>query len=463
MKKIAYLCMAAGSLFAVAANAGWHYQSTGTMQIYETRDDGVSVNWRFRVKVLSESFHELKINDSGWGKSGAGVLDLTEFENDTGWKVVDFGGLPGIPEHTMTGRVVLPDVRKIGKGFFAKQDITELYAPKLTSTVAATKETDGSFYNCQSLTSVYIPKIVELADYSFSGCLNLSDVGSLNELVNLKQYAFKGCSSLTAFPMTLPSLRKVDNYGFNGLPLTGDLYLPAVTNIGGFCFSSAALTSVHAPQLEWAGANNTFKSATGITNIVVGHNLKVLGEGNFNPYLPTGLISFTPLMPHAMQSVYSSAFTSLSRLSSPLEWDCPGKTVIPSLFFSGCSQINNITIGASVTEIQANAFKDISKGASVQFKCAPAIADKAFYYKNGAAETSNNRPRFYITTRSALQTWQERVAENDDTFRTFKTTKADYPGKKAFGLYKISSSAGDLQYAWVIDATPPKGTVLGLW
>lgn len=441
-----------------SAHGAWHYEPGRTGRIYETLADGETVNWAFNVGVSSSSLHELEISYNGAYISGSGELDLSGFENDTGWKVVHFGAWPGVPQHGMTGRLVLPDVRSLGKGAFCNQDITEVYAPELTSTTDCNVKGDAAFYNCQLLATAYIPRMRSLGNYAFSGCTNLSNVGTLEELEVLSGSAFEDCSSLGAgFPMTLPSLRKVADYGFTKLPLTGDLYLPAVTNIGGWCFSSPALKSIHMPNIETLSGKGVF-NGSGITNLVVGHKLKVLGGTAWDPMLPGGsLVSFTPLLPKAINVINDNSFQGKSKLVSPLEWDCPDKTVIPGSFFSGCSCMSNITIGATVTEIKASAFKNISKGASVQFKGVPVIADKAFYYDKKAAETANARPRFFVVNTSALDIWSEWVAENDAVFREFRATKPDYPGKKTIGLYKISASSSDTQYAWVIDAAPPHG------
>ena len=168
------------------------------------------------------------------------------------------------------------------------------------------------------------------------------------------------------------------------------------------------------------------------------------------------------MMPRALTVCYSSALNGKTKLVSPLVWDCPNMTAIPGSFFSGCSKMCDITIGRTVTSIGANAFANIAQGAIVRFRGPPPeMADKAFYYKNKAAETNNRRPQFRITSRAAVEAWaaSEIVTANAKTFETFKT-KPDYPGPRTFGLVKISSAASDTQYAWVVDDV--KGFVISV-
>ena len=460
-------------LTAVAAHAKWCYYKSGKMNcICETSADGSLTNWVFVVETVAGSPTELKLPDGNGRedgssyKAGSGVLDLTGFEADTGLKIVSIGGwMLGFVDslkHKVSGKLVLPDVQSIGIDTFDFQDITEVDAPELTETRSVTGNKQGAFESCEQLARVSCPKLMYIGDATFRNCTALTDVGTLAQVTYVGSSAFDACSSLTAFPMTLPKAEFIGATAFNGVPLTGDFHLPVVTNVGGWCFTSTSLTSFHAPKLVCMNGKKTFNGCTSLTNFVAGQALRHLGTSALDPGFPSGLVSFTPLVPRALTSYYSSAMNGKAKLVSPVVWDCPAVTTIPSGFFSGDSMLSDITIGASVTAISTIAFQNIAKGATVRFKGAPPnIADKAFYYKNRGAETSNNRPRFYIVDKAAVAAWQAStiVTDNAATFEEFKT-KPDYPGTRTFGLVKISSAAADTQYAWVIDGTKGLSVVI---
>ena len=151
----------------------------------------------------------------------------------------------------------------------------------------------------------------------------------------LPQYAFNGAESVRK--LTIPgSIKNIPYACFNGMPNLTELVLEeGVESIGGSCFLGAGLTEVKLPASLTSLAGRTF-----------GANITKISVAAGNP-------------------VYKSAGNCvIETASKTLVWGCAASVIpddgsvtkIGSSAFSGCIQLKEITIPATVKEIGGSAF-----------------------------------------------------------------------------------------------------------
>ncbi len=195
----------------------------------------------------------------------------------------------------------------------------------------------SGFRECTSLTSISIPSTVEaIGGNAFNGCSGLQ--GELKLPQNLKRIhgsAFRECTGLSG-ELVIPdnveqidnyvfyntnfislklgkSIKKIDDYAFQGCQITGELYLPeSITSIGTYTFASTKISGklVLPTNLNSLG-KNAFDNCTGLTSI------------QQNSILPTS-------------STYSgSGWGSLYTYS----------------YFNGCKNITDVSFGENIQQI----------------------------------------------------------------------------------------------------------------
>lgn len=220
---------------------------------------------------------------------------------------------------------------------------------------------DGAFQFCENLTSVTIPDgVTYIGSFAFDGCKSLTNITLPEGLTRIFSSAFSGCRSLTS--ITLPeSLTLIYNYAFSGCSNLTGIRIPAgVGYIGTAPFSGCS--SLASIEVE---AGNTKYHAVG--NCLIETDTKTLLFGFKNSRIPAD----------------------------------GGVTSIAGKAFAYCSDLSDLAIPSTVTQIGGDAFlgcdKLIQKENSISYVgkwvvgCSDSatgvtlrddtvgIADKAFY------------------------------------------------------------------------------------
>lgn len=201
-------------------------------------------------------------------------------------------------------------------------------------------------------------EVLEIKEYAFSGCRNLTSITIPNSVTSIGNYAFKDCKSLKS--ITIP----------NGVTSIGDYAFDGCTNI--------STVEYRCPSVEkWF-----YSAKETITNVIIGDEVVTIGNEAFDGF--TGLTSIT--IPNSVTSIGYSAFSGCSGLekivvdqgntvydsrdkcnaiieteSNTIIAGCKN-TIIPNSVtsivsaFSGCTGLTSITIPNSVTRIGVSAF-----------------------------------------------------------------------------------------------------------
>ena len=128
---------------------------------------------------------------------------------------------------------------------------------------------DYAFYECTNLSSITIPDSVAIiGQYAFYGCTNLSNVTLPNSVTTIGQYAFYGCSNVTNITLSnsVASIGQCAFYNCSGIT---SIDIPnSMTSINSSVFRNCTnLTSVTLPNSITSIGSNAFKSCSSLTDI----------------------------------------------------------------------------------------------------------------------------------------------------------------------------------------------------
>ena len=183
--------------------------------------------------------------------------------------------------------------------------------PAAINGLTVTSIGSNAFFNATSITGVTIPNTVaSIGDYAFGGCSDLATITVPSSVTSIGDGAFDNCQDLTSF--TIPS---------------------GVTSIG----------------------YQTFASCTSMTNLTIPNTVTSIGDyavENCN-----GLLNAT--IPISVTSIGYYAFedSGMTNLTIGVGVTIPnGGCAIEEHAFEGCTNLENLTIGANVVSIGYDAF-----------------------------------------------------------------------------------------------------------
>jgi uncharacterized repeat protein (TIGR02543 family) len=258
-----------------------------------------------------------------------------------------------------------------------------------------------AFLNCSALREVIVPNSVTNIDPgAFESCTSLTNIVLPSGLTQIKTAVFKDCTSLTDLPALPASVGSFDSGAFQGCTGFTSVTIPSsVTNIGPAAFASCSnLVSIAIPDsvtsigdaafrdctsLETvnipSGVSNVsqsmFAHCTSLESISLGSNITNIGKYAFwecsslaSITIPKGVTVGTWAFNRctALQSVNISG--EVKRRAKTLRMSAspkgllgaapadPEETTVAKYAFYGCSGLEDVIIGAKVSEIGGGAF-----------------------------------------------------------------------------------------------------------
>ena len=258
-----------------------------------------------------------------------------------------------------------------------------------------------AFLNCSALREVIVPNSVTNIDPgAFESCTSLTNIVLPSGLTQIKTAVFKDCTSLTDLPALPASVGSFDSGAFQGCTGFTSVTIPSsVTNIGPAAFMACSnLVSIAIPesvltigrQVFWgctsletvnipSGVSNVsewmFAHCTSLESISLGSNITNIGECAFwecsslaSITIPKGVTVGTWAFNRctALQSANISG--EVKRRAKTLRMSAspkgllgaapadPEETTVAKYAFYGCSGLEDVIIGAKVSEIGGGAF-----------------------------------------------------------------------------------------------------------
>lgn len=244
--------------------------------------------------------------------------------------------------------------------------LTEISIP---STVKAVNT--AAFYGCSASSVTLHSKLTTIGNMAFAGCENLTEISIPNSVTSLGDTAFRDCTALKKVSVgngiTKLGINVFLNCGQIEYTEYGNaLYLGNSTNgnvmlIGA---KNTEITSCTIAETCKLIASDAFRNCASLNEIVIPENITIVSEGAFRDC------------------------TALKRV----EWNATKATSVTSTIaaapFKGCSEIDEIVIGANVTAIPKLVFKDCGVKSFTLNGSATTIAGNAL--QNCAALTAIN-------------------------------------------------------------------------
>ena len=275
--------------------------------------------------------------------------------------------------------IAIPDgVTSIGGSAFSRcKSLKSLTIPDSVTSVGS-----YAFSGCSALTDIMLPgSVTTIENYTFSGCTGLKSITIPDDVTSIGSYAFSGCTSLESITMQ-DSVTNIGSHAFENCRRLKSFTIPrGVTSIGYSVFNGCSdLTSITIPGSVSSVGSNAFYGCDSLTDIlwdIVSSQLSAIhiGEDPFGDatiYFSDGEV----LKPGIRWSVdENNGILTVSGIGKIDDYSYGGKapwydyrnkiselhiegivSSVGSYAFSGCGNLERVTITGSVTTIGEAAF-----------------------------------------------------------------------------------------------------------
>ena len=223
-----------------------------------------------------------------------------------------------------------------------------------------------AFYKCQQLKKITIPGSVSaIGNYAFKGCTSLKDLTMHNGISGIGSGAFMGCVGLKNVKIP-DSTEYIGTYIFyNCSSLEKAVLSKQLHSIPYMAFANCVkLENASLPSGITEINNDAFKNCKSLTTIKIPQNVSFIGSNAFyNAGTAFWVASSNKSFASASGVLYNAEKTILFKVPAYKQgsYKTPETVVkVSSYAFSGCQELDKVTIGEGIKKIDKNAFDQSS-------------------------------------------------------------------------------------------------------
>ena len=354
--------------------------------------------------------------------------------------------------------LILPNTLiTIGEEMFYQSKLKTVVIPANATTIG-----NSAFEQCASLISIDIPANVEtIGTAVFWGCSSLTTVtfekgSQLKTIGGGSSYygAFSDCTALTSIEIPA-SVETIGASAFKGCSSLATVTFEngsQLKTIGGGSYSSGAfsdctaLTSIEIPASVETIEAAAFKGCSSLATVTFenGSQLKTIGGGSSYYGAFSYCTALTSIeIPASVETIEATAFSDCSKLATVTfekgsQLKIIGGGYSSSYYygaFLGCSSLTSIEIPASVETIEATAFKRCSKLTTVTFEKGSQLkiigggfdTNVGYRYIYGAFSELKNLMTVDMSACTQVEIIEECAFYNDPELRLFKVSTETPP------------------------------------
>ena len=264
-----------------------------------------------------------------------------------------------VKRNYMASYEIHPDTKFIGIDAFAGCNmITEFVIPEGVTAVPS-----GMFSGCYDLQHVIIPEgVTRIGLGAFDNCARLTSISLPDSVTHIDSYAFEECTGLTEISLGKGLLHIGSNAFYKCTALKSiEVYDGLLTLGDGAFYLCTSLVSVVLPANMEDIGSGAFFGCTALESITVPFVGNNKPDPMINIYVTFGFIFGSKGAPESLKHVtvlggtlYSGAFTGCSYIETVILGDTI--TSIPDNAFSSCTSLKSVTFGNNVTSIGGGAF-----------------------------------------------------------------------------------------------------------
>ena len=295
----------------VADAAPWYAKFSGivNLKFIDPNTTPFSFTYDEATHTLTISGSEPMPNSPGWGISRYEIEHVVIEEGVLAIGAYAFSNCTGLKSISIPSSVFL-----IGECAFAGCGLTSISIPSSVKSIG--KE---AFQSCSNLTSIDLPPVTEIREFTFSYCPSLVSVNIPNTVTSIDMYAFRGCVNLTS--IDIPA---------------------SVTDMGGSYVYDVFSSCTSLTSINVAEDNLQYCSVDGAVYTKDGRTLLCCPAGKSS-------IEFSENVKEiGMYAFTCCPFTSLTIPE--------GVTRISSYVFDGCENLKSVTLPASLESFSGSVF-----------------------------------------------------------------------------------------------------------